>query len=292
MEIKDLAGLSEPVKTLIQEVSKGIGRIYEPSLLKKLATVEAETMVIHAEAEAKAANIKAKSDQDIRIREWQITERLKYLEERRQQNLNKIVELTIQQLPEKINRTNSVDEDWISQFFNFSQDIGNEEIQCLWAKVLAGEVAKPGSFSLRTLDILRLMQQTDAREFNTLRSFLCTEGNNNCLIRYKNIEETLEKFGIGLLDLYNLESIGLINCSADTKITPDEDDVGILHYGDHQIQFRNVTDEKRMVGIYIYVLTSAGNEIVKLCDFQFIQEYFEKSVSYIRDTGYEVSDTH
>ncbi len=289
MEIKDLAGLSDPMKTLIQEISKGVGSIYEPSQIIKIAEAESQALVIRADAEAKADNIRAKAEHDRRLREWQISERIKYVEERRQQNINRIVELASQQLPIEITRTKSVEEDWMTQFFNFSQDVGNEEIQCLWAKVLAGEVAKPGSFSLRTLDTLRLMQQADAQKFNILRSFLWTEGNNNCLIRYKNIYETLEKFGISILDLYNLESIGLINRS-DTRITPDKDNGDNLQYGDHQIQFKIDINGNREVGINIYVLTSTGNEIVKLCDFHFIQEYFEKSTSYIRSKGFNILD--
>jgi hypothetical protein len=38
MEIKDLAGISEPLKKLIDVVSKGIGALSKPYLIKKLQT--------------------------------------------------------------------------------------------------------------------------------------------------------------------------------------------------------------------------------------------------------------
>ena len=49
----------------------------------------------------------------------------------------------------------SVDIDWISRLFNIVEDIGNEEMQYIWGKILAGEIKNPGKFSLRTLDTIR-----------------------------------------------------------------------------------------------------------------------------------------
>ena len=41
----------------------------------------------------------------------------------------------------------------------------NLEMQLIWAQLLAGEVAEPGTFSLRTLQLVRNLQESDARLF-------------------------------------------------------------------------------------------------------------------------------
>ena len=48
-----------------------------------------------------------------------------------------------------------VNEDWITRFFNTIEDINNEQLQQLWAKILAGEIKQPNSYSLRTLELIK-----------------------------------------------------------------------------------------------------------------------------------------
>lgn len=63
-----------------------------------------------------------------------------------------------------------VDHDWSARFFNEVQDVSSEEMQELWAKVLAGQVERPGSTSVKTLDILRNMDKGTASLFQRLHS--------------------------------------------------------------------------------------------------------------------------
>jgi hypothetical protein len=52
--------------------------------------------------------------------------------------------------------------DWFVRFYEEAGNVSDEMMQDLWAKTLAGEVNKPGSFSLRTLDTLKNMSQEEA----------------------------------------------------------------------------------------------------------------------------------
>ena len=58
-----------------------------------------------------------------------------------------------------------VNSDWSTRFFKFAEDISDEDMQKLWGKILAGEVRKPGSFSLRTLQILYNLTKEEADVF-------------------------------------------------------------------------------------------------------------------------------
>ncbi|MBA4354443.1 MAG: hypothetical protein C0409_07095, partial [Novosphingobium sp.] len=44
-----------------------------------------------------------------------------------------------------------VGEDWQRKFASFAQDVSEPQMQRVWARILAGEIRKPGSFSYRTM---------------------------------------------------------------------------------------------------------------------------------------------
>ena len=50
MEITDLAGLSEPLKRLIEVISSGIGNVYKPYLIRKTADAKAYEIKVIANA--------------------------------------------------------------------------------------------------------------------------------------------------------------------------------------------------------------------------------------------------
>lgn len=88
--------------------------------------------------------------------------RKKIDELRKQQNMEAIVLRAIQYCSDE-NITDRADQDWFSSFITFAEGISNKSMQNLWAKILAGEVSKPGSFSLKTLQTFRTMSITEAK---------------------------------------------------------------------------------------------------------------------------------
>ena len=46
-----------------------------------------------------------------------------------------------------------VDQDWLNHFGDYSERASSDNVRTLWASVLAGEIRKPGSFSLSTLRV-------------------------------------------------------------------------------------------------------------------------------------------
>lgn len=81
---------------------------------------------------------------------------------RKQQNMEAIVLRAIQYCSDE-NITDRADQDWFSSFVSLAEGISNKNMQDLWAKILAGEVSKPGSFSLKTLQTFRTMSITEAK---------------------------------------------------------------------------------------------------------------------------------
>jgi len=65
-----------------------------------------------------------------------------------------------------------VKEDWAAQFFEHCQDVSDEQMQVVWSKILAGEVAQPCSFSMRTLHAVKMLRSGDANTFTAYCRFL------------------------------------------------------------------------------------------------------------------------
>ena len=59
---------------------------------------------------------------------------------------------------------------WTSSFSSGAQGASSDEMQDLWARILAGEIASPGCTSVRTLAILRNLDQSTAQLFKRLCS--------------------------------------------------------------------------------------------------------------------------
>ena len=86
-------------------------------------------------------------------------------EEKQHRNIASITDQALVELAGADVHDHEPNPDWTARFFNEAQDVSSEEMQVLWAKVLAGEVERPGSTSLRALSVLRELDRTVAGAF-------------------------------------------------------------------------------------------------------------------------------
>jgi hypothetical protein len=78
---------------------------------------------------------------------------------RRQANTEQVVHHAAEALKESANADDPVDpqpveDDWMNVFERYAEDASSERMQNLWGRVLAGEIRRPRSFSLRTMRFL------------------------------------------------------------------------------------------------------------------------------------------
>ena len=95
-----------------------------------------------------------------------------------------------------------VDEDWLNKFERYAEDASSERMQKLWGRVLAGEIRRPGQFSLRTLRFLSEVSQPEAIAFEKF----CASAFGG--VAPKKLLQPEHDTDIG--DLIILEAIGLI----------------------------------------------------------------------------------
>lgn len=81
---------------------------------------------------------------------------------RKQENIEEIMEKTFSFCVSKpIDKR--PDLDWFNSYITLAEDVSNKTMQDLWAKILAGELSRPGSYSLKALKVFREMSIVDAK---------------------------------------------------------------------------------------------------------------------------------
>ena len=187
------------ISKLIDYVAAGIGGIAGPLLAPWAARRRATAVMIEAQGEADARSILAASeahqlqtisqaqlearrlfdppfdppaltqaaehtDADLVTQAWQ------FQQDKRIRNIQTVAEAAAAELGDENVPGDDPDPDldWTARFFSGVQDVSSAEMQELWAWVLAGEVRRPGSTSIRTLEILRNLDRRTATVFRRL----------------------------------------------------------------------------------------------------------------------------
>jgi uncharacterized repeat protein (TIGR03899 family) len=228
---------------LIDYGASGIGSVAGPMLAPWRARREARATLIDAEAETDSLKILAQGratalqiisnaqaearstladqnstiDGEINIQEA-ISQRIVYQEEKRQSNIVAVLNEAAESLGDKTVEDHEPDHDWTARFFNEVQDVSSDDMRTIWAKILAGEVEKPGSTSARTLTILKNLDRKSARLFNTLCSIcvsLRPDANVALDARVPSMggqpgQNSLQKYGLSYDSLNMLNEYGLI----------------------------------------------------------------------------------
>lgn len=284
MEIKDLVGLSEPLTKLIEVVSNGIGTVFKPRVIRKKADAEAYRIEILAKAEAK--KIMIEGDAKIELLE-RAKKRLVYQELTRQENIEEIAEKSIKYLDAQVS-DKPVDKDWQTRFFTKIQDVSNENIQELWAKILAGEVSSPGKISLRTLDVVSNLSKKEAELFQ----IACSIATQNSRIWKLHGKKRLEDYGLSYPNLMMLRDARLVhdndNIAQLLKVVPDFN-ISIHYIGNDLYQIKNLKNPSQKEFRFNQIsFTNAGREICELIEVELNKDFIENVLEERKDSGFEL----
>lgn len=271
ISVIDTSGLAKPLSKLVNLA----GNVLKPWLIRAEAQAEADAEVTKARGENRAARIRCKSE-PIQSLIWL----------RQQRNIEQII-LKAEQLVSDAQCENPVDEDWAANFFDHAQHVGDAEMQTLWAKILAGEVERGGSFSLRTLATVRQMQQADAHLFTKFcASVWCYRG--TCYpIRVEAFPYAECCIRMALTELMHLEDIGLIHAGGLQPFEVGESTDFELSYFDVRFSVKPPPGVTRLQ-LGEYVLTSAGQELAKIAGSTPQLDYRDALVAGWRAFGHEV----
>ncbi len=276
--------LLKPLTKLVEVVANAIGVSFEPKRLIRKAQAEAHAERIkaieHAKTNAMLAQDMEKYDQ-LSV----IERRVLLMEQKRQANINNVLEVAAQSLEEgKSVSPEPVNPDWATRFFDIAQDISDETMQNLWGRILAGEVKCPKSYSLRTLDALRSITSEEAQLFEEMAQYVLYDGS---FYIYQDPFDENSNDGYQYVDIARLMEIGLIQAGGNVvqnfyniggEITTHH-----ISYGDKYVAFVEIPSNLKQISFPIYPLTHVGEELFKLITVHPKSEYLEAVLHDIID---------
>lgn len=259
----NLGELSKPATVLIEKISDAVGGVFKPYQIVRVAKAEAEAEKIRADSEIVV--------QDIHRRAMH-----RFLEEeaKKQKNIEDITQKALPNLNDDA-KSENVENDWITNFFDKCRLISDSEMQGLWSRVLSGEANSPGSYSKRTINFLSSLDKDDAGLFTKLCKFGWMIDNVTPLI-YDVQNDIYNKHEINFVTLSHLESIGLIQFNSLTGFRrlgiPKK--VTLLYYDQPTLlEFQKESDNELNVGNVL--LTQIGQELAPICGASPDQEFYE-----------------
>lgn len=274
MEIKDLVGLEKPATELINRVSDAVGGIAKPWQIKRVA---------HAEADAK--KILAAADLEITEMRERAIKRMVLEEEKNQQNIEAITTKAIPHLSDSA-KPQDLDEDFVRYLFEKARLVSNEEMQSIWAKILAGEASKAGSFSRRTMDIVSQMRKEDAELFTRLcRNVWIVGGEPVPIIPYTDSPSN-DGVSLSFEELQHLDDIGLINFeSVSSFLRSGFRKRGLVTYYGCPVILEFPADQENELQVGHVMLTTSGKDLVYIAGSQSSAKAFESVLEFMLTVG-------
>jgi uncharacterized repeat protein (TIGR03899 family) len=322
MALQDILGIGKvlPIDKLIDIVSFSAGRISKSYFDKKDSDTKAYEIKKLAEARAEEMKIMSKaikenhlltggiiySDEKLSIEspkrlpntilnnntksnistqnlEDRTHNRTNYQQNKKQLNLESVTAFAAEELKnEQPISDEPVSKDWTTRFFNIAEDISNEEMQALWGRILAGEIKKPKSFSLRTLELLKNLSKEEAECFMKFCEAKVSTNNTYFIYNQDNGKLLKDEFGITFNDRLLMAELGLISSENDLEFsfqpTLQNKNTIVLNYGKKGIVFyRNENVPKQPIKVLLF--TKNGIELSRLVEQTANENYIEEICS-------------
>lgn len=278
----DAKGLSKVGAALVEKVAEGIGGVFRPAQVVRLA-----------KAQAKADLITAQSQLEIDELQRRAIQRFVAEEAKNQSNIEEITKQAIPLLEDK-SQPEKMDDDWVANFFEKSRIVSDKEMQSLWSHVLAGESNAPGKYSKRTVNLLSDLDKADAELFAKLCGFSWMFAGLKPLIFLDDDEivadkQTIyEEHGINFSTLSHLDSLGLINHGAiggfATHGLPKK--FTSAYFG--KLLTLEMPNDKMPIEIGNVLFTSAGAQLAEICGSKPVLGFYDFIAGHFKAKGFTV----
>ena len=259
----DLGDLSKPADTLIRKVSDAVGGIFAPYQVKRIAKAEAEAAMIEAQSEIEISELHRRAAH-------------RFIEEEAQRQTN-MEDITAKALPQLNAEAtpDSIENDWLVNFFDKSRIVSDNEMQVLWARVLAGEANAPGTFSKRTVNFLSDLDKVDAELLTKLCGFGWSIVDVVPLV-FDVQAEIYNSCGINFVTVSHLESIGLVQFNHLSEFMrvklPKR---FFLHYYKKLLMLEMPKDADNELNIGHVLLTKIGQELAPICGSSPVEGFWD-----------------
>ena len=159
-----------------------------------------------------------------------------------------------------------LEEDWLNCFEDYAENASSERLQTLWARVLAGEIRQPRSFSLATLRFLAEVDQEIAELFERETKHWIDGG-------FVLMPEDLR--GQRLLEITFLEEVGLlqeVSMGFQSSRKPNDEGIVFFREGNYALLLKSNSN----ISIQAIRITRIGREIIRILPEKNCMETLER----------------
>jgi Protein of unknown function (DUF2806) len=158
-------------------------------------------------------------------------------------------------------------------------------MQHMWGQVLASEIKAPGTFSLRTLELLRNLSRQEAERIASVSRLAISD------TLYRN-DAVLEREGVGLVVLLEMADLGLLsgvggNLERHWGSSHKSDYLTLLTSHGRALMVTH-SDPSRMVELPVYLFTSVGREVLQLGSYEPSEPYLRAIGEHLVQNGFSV----
>jgi hypothetical protein len=280
MEIFPLAktDLGPAATALVEKIASAIGTLYAP-----LGTT------LQALADVSADKIKAKGKIEVQRVRRRALERLAAEETKKQNRLEAMYQEAFQLYNPKAGNiaVDQMDEGWIVFHSEKARLVSDKEMRTLWARVLASEAEVPGSYSKRTLEMLSVLEKTEAHLFTSVCRFVVRQ-NSDAVAAILHPDPRMDlptvytELGLNTEALIHLTTIGLVHytypiITANNRLY-DGPVIDVEYFGDCRTFVISENDPrtgKYTIDFGVVSLTRVGRELAGIAGAEPVEGFFD-----------------
>lgn len=204
-------------------------------------------------------------------------------------NQNDIINMAMEQLSENAH-PETVDNDWIEEFLDRTENVSKKDLQYIFAKILAEECEHSGRVSKRLISILSVMDSKYASWFKEICKYLITakfeDGKVELLLIIEDLTQiSKEHVQLAYNEIEELSNVGLISIVTSGEYMLDPPMVE-FSYGDFRYKVNKIPESGCWVGQVN--LTAAGQELANILVREQEVGYELRLETYFKRKGYEI----
>jgi len=194
----------------------------------------------------------------------------------------------------KIKKPNEPEKDWFLRWVEISQGVSRENVQNILARILSGEVEKPNSFSLKTLDILKNLSKEELEVFQkfcdiSFNIFLV--GDMHACVICEPFgspgDNGLSSFGLPYINLTLLQDAGLIKGDLNSRKEFSVPEFFRIPFsiGSEIYRFKETVDTKTLKQYFnTLMFTTAGLELRRVLVLGSNEAYDNKFIEWVKNS--------
>lgn len=257
--------LSEGGKALLDLMGNAGSRIYDD--ISPAVSTLAESVAKRSATKTEIENYQQKKAAGMRLIDEAVIA---------DQNVNKITALAAESIPKDVPKENikKPHDDWMVSWKEGAGKVSDEQMQSLWAGILAGKAQNQGSFSGKTLSIVQDMDKNLAESFIALCHFVVDMPLENDVdsIIYNENEAIYKNRNIDFSLINDLQSLGLlirypdISNVSHTPADPNNPIELFSYWGEHVVTTLQYEEshQKYVMSVGQIFLTTAGKDLFSI----------------------------